>query len=120
MNIKKENDNLIVTIPLKQKIHNPYDEDETGECDNLVGICAGDEFTINQSIDMSYKGKAPQEGMPILHFTTREELEEVCGKYNIQIWEHEICGFCKKVIYGTSTYKDGKNQCYDCEWKEKI
>ena len=56
MNIKKENNELVVRIPLKQKINNPYmDDNDLAETDNLVGIIAGNEYSLSQLIDFNYK-----------------------------------------------------------------
>ena len=115
MKITKQEDNLIVEIPLKQPISNPYEDRDLGECDNLVGIIAGDEFTISQLIDMDYKDKPPQEGMPILHFTTEEQLRDVCKEFDIDIWEHPLCAYCKKVIRGSFTLGEKGNMCNTCE-----
>ena len=85
MNIKKENNELVVRIPLKQKINNPYiDEKDLTETDNLVGIIAGNEYSLSQRIDLDYKGDQ-QEGSPIIMFNNREELEQVCKDFEIAI-----------------------------------
>ena len=116
MKIYKKKDNLVVEIPLKQRRINVYGDDDLGKTDNLIGIIAGDEYTISQLIDLAYKG-TQQEGMPIIYFENREELKEACKIGDIDIWEHPICGFCNKVIRGCHTFKDGKNMCSDCEYK---
>ena len=121
MKITKDGENMVVTIPLEQKIHNPYmDENEDlGEMDNLVGIIAGNEYSISTLIDMDYKGKPPQEGMPILMFCDREELEKVCKDFNIIIWEHPLCAYCKAAIRGCFTVGKLGNMCFGCELKDK-
>ncbi|SRR3990167_157852 len=111
----KENNELVVRIPLRQKINNPYDEDEIGECDNLIGVIAKDEFSLSQAIDMTYKGKSAQEGMPIIMFETREELEKVCKDFGIEVWEMPICGACGKAIRGSFTSNKKRNLCFECE-----
>ena len=85
-------------------------------CDvpNLVGIIAGNEFSISQLIDLSYKG-SQQEGMPILMFNTREELEEVCKNFGISIWDHPLCVYCDSVIRGVHTIDEKGAKCFDCE-----
>jgi hypothetical protein len=118
MDITSDKENLIVKIP---RFQNSYDAigELIGKTNNLIGIIAGDEFTISQLIDLGYKG-TQQEGMPILHFSSRKELEKVCKKYKIDIWEHDICARCKKVIYGCSTWSKGENICMECSWKEEL
>jgi len=115
MNIKKENNELVVRIPLKQKINNPYmDDNDLAETDNLVGIIAGNEYSLSQLIDLNYKDDQ-QEGSPILIFDDREELEKVCKDFGISIWELPICGTCKKAIRGTFTINKQGSLCYNCE-----
>ena len=118
MNIKKENNELVVRIPLKQKINNPYiDEKDLTETDNLVGIIAGNEYSLSQLIDLDYKG-SQQEGSPILIFDDREELEKVCKDFEIAIWEHPLCETCGKAIRGAFTVNGQGNLCYNCERDE--
>jgi len=115
MNIKKENNELVVRIPLKQKINNPYiDEKDLTETDNLVGIIAGNEYSLSQRIDLDYKGDQ-QEGSPIIMFNNREELEQVCKDFEIAIWEHPLCETCGKAIRGAFTVNGQGNLCYNCE-----
>ena len=115
MKITKENDELVVRIPLKQKINNSYmDEKDLYDTDNLVGIIAGDEYTLSHLVDLNYKD-SQQEGMPILYFNTKEELEKVCKDFNIMVWEHPLCNYCGKVIRGTHTIGEKGNKCFDCE-----
>ena len=120
MNIKKENNELVVRIPLKQKINNPYlDNEDLGETDNLVGIIAGNEYSLSHFNDLSYKNDQ-QEGSPIIMFDDREELEKVCKDFKIQLWEYPLCGTCKKAIRGSFTHNEKGNLCYECGLKEKI
>jgi len=115
MNITKENNELVVRIPLKQKINNPYiDNKDLGETDNLVGIIAGNEYSISHLIDLDYKDKQ-QEGSPIIMFDDKEELEKVCRDFGIEIIEHPICGTCGNAIRGTFTINKWGNVCYNCE-----
>jgi len=119
MKITKENDELVVRIPLKQKINNSYmDEKDLYDTDNLVGIIAGDEYTLSHLIDLNYKD-SQQEGMPILYFNTKEELEKVCKDFNIAIWEHPVCNYCQKIIRGSHTLGEKGNKCFDCSYKEE-
>lgn len=122
MNIEKDGENLIVRIPLTQRRFNPYEEmfhgdGDTGEMPALVGMIAGREYTLSDRIDMDYKDKDDQEGSPILYFDSREELEEVCKKYGIDIWEFPLCAYCGKAIRGTFGFGEKGNRCYDCGLK---
>jgi ribosomal protein L32 len=113
-NITREDGDLVVRIPLKQNQYNHYMSDEPiGETNNLVGVIADSDYTLSHSIDMSYCGKPPQEGMPILHFDSRAELENVCKEYGIAILEHDLCTKCGKVIYGTSSWGDKGEECVE-------
>ena len=119
MKIAKENNELVVRIPLTQKINNSYmNEKDLYDTDNLIGVIANNDFTISHLIDLNYKD-SQQEGMPILHLDTREELEKVCKDFNITIWEHPICDYCQKVIRGTHTIGEKGNMCLNCSYKEK-
>lgn len=84
--ITKENGFLVLRIPLKQNQYEAYGE-VVGEVENIIGLvdlnnCS---YTISNLIDMSYKGKAPQIGSPIICFDTIEELKEVCEKIGLNI-----------------------------------
>jgi hypothetical protein len=120
MKITKVGDNMVVTIPLKQKENNGYmDEKDLGEVDNLIGIIAGDQYSISQLNDLSYKGDQ-QEGMPILMFNDREDLEKACKECEILIWEHPTCVYCGKALRGTFTVGFKGNMCDDCCIKEPL
>ncbi|NHZ84596.1 MAG: hypothetical protein GWP19_01785 [Planctomycetia bacterium] len=120
MKITKDKDNLIITIPLRQEINNCYKvQDNLPLTDNLVGIIAGDEFTISHLNDLNYKD-SQQEGSPILYFEDEEELREACKIGEIMIWEYDICIKCGKAIRGASSWDNG-HICYSCNLKnEKI
>ena len=119
MKIEKINNNLVLTIPLTQKESNCYmDEEDLRDVPNLIGIIAGDEYSISWLIDLSYKGDQ-QEGMPIIMFDDRESLEEACKTLGLGIWEHETCKYCGKVIRGCSTWGKKGAMCFECENKEK-
>ncbi len=115
MEIKKDKDNLIVTIPLRQTAYDAVG-DEVGQVSNIMGVIAGDEMTFSQEIDMTYKGKASQEGMPLIHYYGEEnEFKELCHNLGISYIKHSICAYCNKVIYGAYTLGDKGNQCFSCE-----
>lgn len=103
-------------FPLYQNSYDAADE-LIGEVDAYVGVIAGEEFSISHVIDLGYKGDI-QEGMPVIMFQTREELEHACKFLDIDIWEHSLCAYCGKAIRGSFTYNDKGNQCWDCEHKE--
>ena len=113
MKITKNEDDLVLRIPLYQNSYDAANE-LIGKTNNLIGVIAGDEFTISQWIDMSYKGKAPQEGMPYIHLESKEELERVCAELGLQVLQHEVCIKCQKVIYGSHPW-DGGPVCFRCE-----
>ena len=106
---------LVVHIPLKQEIYNPYSEEVEGETDAVIGIVAGNEYTLSHLIEMEYKDKSPQEGTPILYCETKEELKELCKEIGCDVWELLLCDTCKKAIRGTFTINKKGNQCFDCE-----
>ena len=101
MNITKENDEIVVRIPLKQKIYNPYcaEDADIGYTDNLYGVIAGYEYTISQLIDLDYKS-SQQEGRAILHLDSEKHLREICEEFNIQLIVHQMCDYCHRPIYG--------------------
>jgi hypothetical protein len=117
MKIERENDELVIKLPLKQPSYDALGQ-YIGETDNLVGIIAGDEYTISQLIDLGYKGDQ-QEGMPLVSFVSKEELKEACKIGGLEIWEHPLCAYCRKVIRGSFTVGDKGNMCFECELKEK-
>jgi hypothetical protein len=117
MDIAKEGENLIVKIPLWQKSFDAADE-YVGDTHNVIGVIAGDEFTLSHLVDLGYKG-AQQEGSPIVMFDSREELEKLCKEHGIQIWEHEICDFCKEPMRGSFTYSSEGKMCYSCELEKR-
>lgn len=113
MDIKKENDELVLRLPLKQKSFDAVNE-YTGDVDNLVGVIDGNNYSISQSIDLGYKNDT-QEGMPIIMFEDKEELKKVCKEFDIQIDELPICAYCNKGIRGSFTLGDKGDMCYSCE-----
>lgn len=111
-------DDMVVTIPLKQHRNNPYDDEEEKELtDNLIGVIAGNNYSISQLIDLSYKD-SQQEGMPILMFETEEELRDTCQELEIEVWKHDTCAYCGNVVYGSFTLGDKGIKCYHCYDKE--
>lgn len=120
MNISKDGDELVVRIPLKQKENNCYmDDEDLGMTNNLIGIIAGNDFSLSQLNDLSYKGDQ-QEGMPIIMFTDSDDLRQVCKEFGIDVWEHPVCAYCNGVIRGVFTYGDKGNKCFGCELKKNL
>lgn len=121
MKITKEQDELVLRLPLKQKINNPYMEDEDlGMTDNLIGIIAGDEYTISHLNDLNYKD-SQQEGMPIIYFNSEEGLREACKICSINIWQHPLCAYCNKATRGSYQLGEKGPMCYKCETvKDKV
>ena len=112
MRVQKDGDSAVFRIPLRQKSYDAIGE-ECGDVDNLVGIVAGDEFTISQSIDMTYKGKDAQEGMPLVCFTSEDELRKACATLDLDIWVLPVCRKCKTVLRGSHCWDDGP-ACEKC------
>ena len=119
MNIKKSGDNIIITLPFWQNKNNPYDERENqGRTHNLVCVIAEDDLTISQLNDLSYKD-AQQEGAPLVHYyESKEKFVALCKELELNVWEHELCAYCGKVIYGAATFGDKGFQCFECENKK--
>ena len=116
MKITKQNNNLVLTIPLWQKSYDAVDQ-YIGKVPNLIGV-AGKEFSISWLIDLGYKG-VQQEGMPVIMFNDKEELETACKDLGLDIWEHSICDYCHNTIYGSFTLGKKGIMCFSCELKEK-
>ena len=87
--ITTDGKNLILTLPLKQMSYDALEE-ESGEVDNLIGYSDGKNFSINQLIDLSYKG-TQQLGSAYLVFDDYEDLKEACDLCNLEIWEYNRC-----------------------------
>src|SRR3990167_4549099 len=113
MKCSKEGENLVLTLPLKQKDYDAA-EQYIGDVSNLVGVVAGNEFSISQLIALGYKDDI-QEGSPIIMFETKEQLEEICKQFDLDIWTHGVCAYCEKVIYGSFTFGDKGDMCSSCE-----
>lgn len=115
--ITRDGNDLVLRVSLTQPQYNPYmtDDEPVGETDNLIGIIAGDEYHISYLIDMEYKDKGPQEGMPLIMFYDREELVKVCGELGLEVWEHPSCGKCKKVLRGVFGWGEKGAQCMEHE-----
>ena len=125
--ITKEGDNLIISIPLKQRRWNPYQDMATGDGDvgemnNLIGVVCGDDMGFAQLIDMDYKGKSDQIGAFVfMWFGEEKELEEMCDKFGIDFFKYPICGTCNNPIFGSFYLgAGGKKVCYGCDIRNNI
>lgn len=116
MNIIKDEttDELVIRLPLKQVASDAIGE-EIGKVPNLVGVIECRSYSLSQSIDMSYKGGAPQEGMPLVMFESEDELRDVCSKYDIDVWIIPSCEKCGKGVRGVFTMGDLGPVCGRCE-----
>ncbi|OHA16877.1 MAG: hypothetical protein A2830_02180 [Candidatus Taylorbacteria bacterium RIFCSPHIGHO2_01_FULL_44_110] len=118
MNISRENDELVIRLPMEQDAIDAIDE-VVGRVPNLIGVIEGDEQGIHQSIDMTYKGKDPQiDGLLVRTYYSDEEFKKKCNEWGIDVFECPICAYCRKAIWGTFTFKNGKDCCFDCAEKK--
>jgi len=116
MKITTENGFLVIRVPLKQDIFNPYSDSVEGQIDNCVGVISGDKLGIANYIDMSYKDKAPQLTPNFLNFWGDvEEFKALCKQLKIDIYEYPVCSKCHKPMYGSFTWKDGGEVCFECD-----
>ena len=88
MNITKENNELVIRLPMEQAAFD-YSYEEVGTVPALIGIIAGDEQGISGLIDITYKGKGPQ----ISDFTvktdyTRNKFINKCSELGIDFFEY--------------------------------
>lgn len=113
MKISKENQELVIRIPLKQ---DSFDAADTliGRVPNVIGVIAGQEYTLSHLIDLGYKGDQ-QEGSPIIYFDNKEEFDKVCKDNDIDIWQHDLCAYCHEVIRGSCTVGNKGSMCHSCQ-----
>ena len=118
MNIIKENNELVLRIPLWQTSFDAIGE-EIGKVPNLVGFSDGKDFSINYLCDLGYKGDI-QLGMQIIYFNDKEELEVECKKLGLDILEYNRCYRCDETLFGSFTMDDnGGYVCQNCEEGEE-
>ena len=100
MKITRDKDNLIVTIPLKARRWNPYNDmagenPDTGEMDNIVGVIEGhhqggndwDDIGFMYLQDFSYKGKSDQlTSWAVKYGGEPEDFEKLCAELKIPLW----------------------------------
>ena len=88
----KDNENLIIKIPLKQEIHNPYSEEIEGQMDNIAGLITkdkdgNDKVGFVHLIDRSHKGKEWDiSSIFFEYWGGKKEFEEICGKLGLDIY----------------------------------
>lgn len=115
MIISRKNNKLIIELDLFQTSYDAIGE-EIGQVPNLIGIIAGDKYTISHLNDLGYKDSI-QEGMPIIYFDSEEDLRDACKTGNIDIWKHPLCVACEKPIRGSHTMNDKGSICWECKNK---
>lgn len=115
MKITKENNELVLRLPLLQTSYDAIGE-EIGQVLALVGVIDGKNFSINYLNDLGYKGDI-QLGMEVIMLSDRIELDRVCKELGLDIWVYNRCNKCNKVLYGSYTVdKDMKPICmYNCK-----
>lgn len=85
-------DNLIIEIPIKQEISNPYMEEVIGKMDNITGLITkdkdgNDEVGFAHLIDRNYKGKDPDvSDFFYKYWGEKEEFEKICKELKINIY----------------------------------
>ena len=121
MKITKNKKDLVIKIPLYQDSYDAFGE-KICKVPNIVGVVAGERCTISQLIDLGYKDDV-QEGSELIvwnDFSTGKDIEEfkkLCKELDIEVWEHTICAYCGKVIYGCHFWGNKGAMCQDCEAK---
>lgn len=116
MKISKKGNKIIAEIDLWQHKCNPYSEEEEKELtSNIVGIICGEEQGLAYIIDLSYKGSFDYSEIFLKTDFEREDFIKLCKELGIVFFEYPICAYCKKPIFGSFTYGDKGNLCFDCE-----
>lgn len=121
MNFEKDNQNLIIKIPLFESGEGQWGNKWTVQ--NFILVKTWDkslddwDYTISKGNYLDYKDDL-QEGMPIVHLTEKE-FKEVLKLTNLGIFtEHPKCYKCGEPIYSCHTIdNDGHKICMSCENK---
>ena len=117
--ITKENNELVIRIPLKQEVYNPYSDSVEGEIDNITGLIEGDRVGFAYLIDRSYKGKSPDLGTMFYEdYMEHDKFRSLCKGLGLGLWETPVCSCCGKLLYGSFTLNDNGYMCWDCSDKE--
>ena len=128
-NIYTQNGKLIISIPLKQKCNNPYD-DADYEIDNIIGVItpnprhSSPDMGFCYQIDRSYKGKGPDitDYFYKSEEWTEEEFKKLCEKLKIDNFKYEACSKCGRPLFGVFTWGKGGPECGEysgCKLVEK-
>lgn len=116
--IYKNNQNLIIklSVPLEKRRYNPYDESEGDKMNNVVGVVAGDEIGFAYWLDREYKGKGDDVSAPFyLYQGELSDFRNLCGELDIDIVEYPACVYCCEPIFGSFSFGEKGNKCFDCE-----
>ena len=116
--ISKDKKNLIIklSVPLKTRRFNPHDKSENDEMDNVVGVIAGEEIGFAYWMDRRYKGKGDDVSAPFyLYQGGLDDFRKLCKKLKISIIEYPTCASCHKPIFGSFSFDDKGNKCFDCK-----
>lgn len=96
MDISKDENNLIIKIPLITQRFNPYKEMFGGDgyvsdMDNIIGVIDNNddwEIGFAYRIDRSYKGKDDDISFIFLHYSgSKKEFGKLCEKLKIDVLE---------------------------------
>lgn len=117
MKITKTKNELVVKIPLWQ---NSYDAigQLIGQVPKIIGVIAGDEIGFSWLNDLGYKGDQQEGEMFLKYYGEDDEFRKLCKELDIDVWEHSICAYCGKVLYGSFTISDKGYECFECEQRE--
>lgn len=121
--LKFVKDKVILSVPLKSKRFNPYEDMATGngcvgDMDNIVGVICGKKIGFSYWIDMDYKGKEDQISSIFYYYQEVEDnFKKLCKDLGIEFYKYPVCAECGEVMYGCFTFKDGKDVCIECSEK---
>ena len=122
MKITKNKKELVIRIPLYQDSYDAIGEKISSMLPNVIGVIAGERCTISQLIDLGYKDDV-QEGSELIVWSDfaeendKEDFRKLCSDLGVAVWEHTICDYCGKVIYGCHFWGNKGAMCQDCESK---
>ena len=114
MKIERDENNLIIKIPLEQDDYDALNN-FVGKIDNVIGVIAGDEQGFCGLSSRTYKGVEPD----ITDFIVKtayedDEFEKLCTKLGIGFYRYALCSKCKEPIYGCCTVGDDGFICFSC------
>ena len=87
--IQKINDTLVITVPLKSRRSNPWDESYHPEMDAIIGLVESEnDMGLCYRNDMDYKGKDDQWTDYFFKWQgDRSEFEKICSQLSIDMVE---------------------------------